>query len=260
MALVIFHHIPKTAGTSLRHTVLQNYARDRVLEHAEPLPEWARNYWPKWYHALSPPERERLECVIGHFAHFLVPVLLYAGVPFRQLTMLRDPVERCASFYYFCRECAVSDPDVGMGRIGRFILDRGLTLADIYRRFGGGSPDTSEDHVLLHMFFDGQVRSIVQPLVAPAFSFRPTAEERVALRIAEDILDKSYSVGVTEEYDKSLALYADTFGWKARSSVRLRVTASKQQAPPLSAETVELIREHNRLDVALHAKYLARFR
>ncbi len=42
--------------------------------------------------------------------------------------------------------------------------------------------------------------------------------------------------------------------------MRLNVTSSRKDAPPLPAETIELIRAHNPLDLALHAEALARFR
>jgi hypothetical protein len=146
-----------------------------------------------------------------------------------------------------------------MGRVGRFLLEQRLELADIYRTFGDGSPTSSDTHAMLMGFFDGQVRSILQPLSGATFAFHPTAEDRVALRIAKDLLERHYTVGVAEAYDASLALYAERFGWKATETVRLNVTSSRREAPPLPAETVALIRAHNPLDLELHADYAARF-
>ncbi len=102
--LLVFAHIRKTAGTSLRRVIAGNYshARYRHLyvsvpktdEHA-PLHDWYRELY---HERLTQKERARLVCIASHSANYLLPAL---DRPFRVITMLRDPVDRVLSRYYF---------------------------------------------------------------------------------------------------------------------------------------------------------------
>src|SRR5690349_20650120 len=91
---LIFLHIPKTAGISLRQVLINNTPGPafRIIHPISDVERLA---------ALPESERAALELVDGHLyygIHSLLPR------PCRYMTMLRDPVEQVLSLYSFIRE------------------------------------------------------------------------------------------------------------------------------------------------------------
>jgi hypothetical protein len=74
-------------------------------------------------------------------------------------------------------------------------------------------------------------------------------EER-ALDVAKENLAKSFSVvGLSERFEESLMLMAKTFGWKIPFYENRKVSKTRPQVDPTA---IEMIREHNRLDLELY--------
>jgi hypothetical protein len=108
--LIIFTHIPKTAGTSLRHILVQQYCKDAVFmfyddptvttKNADELLNEVRSYFQdlpevndQKFNGLV-----KLRAISGHKPfgiHNLLPV-----TNFHYITLLREPIERVISFYY----------------------------------------------------------------------------------------------------------------------------------------------------------------
>ncbi len=99
--LLLFHHIPKTAGTSLRNVINSNYA-DAAFElvpiDAEEVPDKLAAWYQDLWQSLGS-KRERLVCAAGHFAGFFLGVV--PDRPVSACTILRDPVDRVISRYFF---------------------------------------------------------------------------------------------------------------------------------------------------------------
>src|SRR5438105_3979031 len=94
MAALIFLHIAKTAGTTLNRIIDWQYAPRLVFtvdpHHIRPT--------ISHFHSLSEERRRRLQVVRGHLTYG-VHELLPQGATY--ITMLRDPVTRLLSSYYF---------------------------------------------------------------------------------------------------------------------------------------------------------------
>src|SRR5262249_2465051 len=75
------------------------------------------------------------------------------------------------------------------------------------------------------------------------------ADERL-LDMARENLTKSFSVvGISERFEESLMLMATTFDWEIPYYKNCKVSKARPQIDP---STMEMIRDHNRLDVELY--------
>lgn len=90
--MIVFSHIPKTAGTSLKYILRKNYGArhiDALKTKRSPFSEkdlrFAKNVFP------------HPEAITGH--NVVDPLTNFAGPDDQLITMLREPVSRCASHY-----------------------------------------------------------------------------------------------------------------------------------------------------------------
>ena len=258
--LVIFQHMPKTAGTSLRKAMLANYARDEsmLLYGADertggPPPRRPAEY-REWYRTLDPERRERMRLVASHSANCL---MRFVDRPFRVLSLLRDPVDRVASLYSFFKWQTTRDdrPQFEL-EVGDELVRRGWSLADIYLNLGGGGPSSSPLHQVFAEFFNGQARTVLKPWDeddALGYWMGQPDEAPDLKKRALDLLFRHYVVGVQERYEESLELFARSFGWEDLAVHRLNV----REPEPVDPETRELVAAHNEIDAELHAHFEA---
>ncbi|MBK5966109.1 hypothetical protein CCR95_18995 [Thiocystis minor] len=146
--LLISLHLPKTAGTSLRHVLEQRFQTGLLADYADrplitprPHREWQalRAAWHLQRTGLPPPVR----CVHGHFLPLKYRWLDSAPV---FATWLRDPVERLISHYHYWM--TATDPRAlpalqrrvveQQWSLERFCLSR--ELRDLYHQFLFGFP------------------------------------------------------------------------------------------------------------------------
>ena len=76
--------------------------------------------------------------------------------------------------------------------------------------------------------------------------------DRAALERAKENLQNHFVVGLTEEFDASLRLMSQRFGWNVKSYTKKNVTRSKARNDTLDTETLALLREANAFDIELY--------
>ncbi len=255
--VLLFHHIAKTAGTSLRKILQKNYKKKELLELYGPnraSVEWYQSY----YDSMPAKQKASVKCIAAHTAHYIIPVL---DRPFQVFTLLRDPLDRVISLFYFAKEIAYS----GQGRgaeLGREINRLGWNLEEIYSNLGGGYNNTSERHSLFDTFFDGQARVILAPhYPVQEMQYQASHMNRDRWREKElfTLLEEHYTVGVQAHYRDSIERFSQAFGWKRVFYEEKNKTKSRPRLEELSAEAADLIRSYNQLDMRIYDYYSQQF-
>ena len=95
--IYLFMHLPKTAGTSMRNLLAQNYSREQLVY---VYPE-RQGVWLDTIEQYGSDKLDGVRMMYGHF-HFGIHDLI-DGYPTKYITMLRDPVQRVISTFYHYR-------------------------------------------------------------------------------------------------------------------------------------------------------------
>lgn len=219
---VIFLHIGKTAGTTLRRILRRNFrsaeimvVRARGRPRTETLDDFGRR---------PEAERARPRLIMGHTVfglHELVPR------PSTYISMVRKPKSLVLSQYNFVLRTEGH-------RHHEEVTRRGMSLEDYI-----------ESGLSLEMD-NSQTRAIAGDLDTP---FGKCTEEMLE-RAKRNVEGHFAVVGITERFDESLVLLQRAFGWRRVNYVSANVAPGKRPEP--SARAVELIAEHNRLDDELY--------
>lgn len=225
--LLIFLHLPKTAGTTFRDILTRQYPA-RALYGFEAGDE---QHAAEIFAAMTPAKLARLRVISGHLpfgVHKLLPRKA------RYLTILRDPVERIVSQYFhvlrnhhhYCHE---------------EVTRRNLSLGDFVT--SGLTPET-----------DNAQARMLAGVEQPAFGQCTEA----LLDQAQANLRKHFRlVGLTEHFEQTVLLARAMLGWSKPPYFSVRnVGWNKERHIP--AEELEVVRAFNKLDLALYDSVRAR--
>jgi hypothetical protein len=221
---VVFIHIPKTAGMTLKSVVGRQH---RPGEFALLYEERIRQSIDAFL-AVPEGERARYRFVLGHVGYglheFLPQKVTYA-------TFLRDPIERIVSYFYY----VLRRPD-------HFLHDtaRKLGLKDFAR-----SDATAK-------LANGQTKYLA---ALDAQDATAATLECVKRHVAE----RFAVVGLTEQFDASLLLLRRVARWGIPWYDRENVTRDRPRLSEIPHDALEAIVEHNRLDLELYSWARERF-
>lgn len=281
-ALLIQHHVPKTAGTSVRLVTRANFKpselvgidwwtepfRGLLAREAARRPDGADRLeipaigWAtlietarRYYESL--PQRQRVRCFMGHLAGLLIPVV--DDRPVRAACMLRDPVDRVVSLIRWAELSATEKGEDrgGFGVTRRALRDRGWTLKDAYLELGGSGTLPAELSVPFGPLFNGQARHLLGGTADPRdlpFSAGQDGLGDSREKVFE-LLQRVYVVGTQDRFAQSLRLFADSFGWRHVFLPTERRGPGPGRGKEIDDETRALIRAHNSLDSELHAYF-----
>jgi hypothetical protein len=287
--LLIQHHIPKTAGTSIRQVTRANYKPSEVVgidwwtkpfsrlvsveasrvRQPDGTVDWesltvgrttmvdaARDYY------RSLPHRQRVRCFMGHLAGFLLPVV--NDRPVRAACMLRDPVDRVVSLIRWAEwSTAQRGDDRGeTSVVVQAMRSRGWTLKDVYHELGGSGALPTELSLPFGRLFNGQARHLLASASdSNDMPFTAGGEDLEAYRgRVLELLQERYVVGAQDRFLQSLRLFADSFGWRHVFVPKARRGPRPEHTERIDDETRALIRAHNTLDSELHAHFSDRLR
>jgi Sulfotransferase family len=213
--LIIFLHLPKTAGSTLRGIIGRQYGSRSIL----PLYE---SSFGEELAAIAPNQMDRLRVVMGHF-YFGAHISL--SKPSTYITVLRDPIDRVISRYYFARRSPKDE---------LYAAVREMSL----KEFAETCVDNDQTRLLAGKY-DGS-------------SFGTSSDDEM-LNIAKRNLAKYFAVvGITEEFDRSLILMKRILGWRNPFYIRRNVTRGRPRKDEFPQETLHVIQANNELDLELY--------
>jgi hypothetical protein len=174
-------------------------------------------------HVRKLPER-RLRNTRMFKGHMLFGLHEILPQPSTYITVLRDPVERVLSAFYFMRS---------------------YKLHPLYWKF-------RHENWTIEDFVQRSTRDNVQcKIIAGADYHAPCTGE--VLEMAIEHLNQYFGVvGLSERLEESLALMKLRFGWQLKSYASFNVTRSRPKKGDLSRTTLDLIAEKNSFDIALY--------
>jgi hypothetical protein len=219
---VVFLHVLKTAGTTLHRIIERQYRPEQTysvgLVEGESLAGLAE---------LSETRRAKIRMLRGHMGF---GVHRFLPGPSTYVTILRDPVERVISYYYFVLRTpdhyfhhALTSGDVGLKA---FIRDKMHVMAD-----------------------NAQTRTISGVWQKPGFG----ECTQQTLETAKRHLRQHFAiVGLTERFDETLLLLRRGFRWRNVFYTRHNVTSDRPRRDELSPSTLDALVEANRLDIELY--------
>ena len=222
MKTLIFFHINKTAGTTLRE----------ILRRKFPVDSKATVHDVDELLAIPKEERSNIQYLEGHFIFGLHE---YLSQPSTYITILRDPVSRVISEYYYLISM-LDDPRYAE-RIGK------NTTLEEYSKQG------------MWYSWNHQTASICG--IGKGFPppYGPVPLSAKDLGVAQENLRKHFMfVGLTERFDESLVLLKRTLGWKIKDIIYLKENVGRIRPPRdgISRETLKMIQQHNELDTELY--------
>jgi hypothetical protein len=227
---VIFLHIGKTGGITLRTILHRHFPSSQVLvvRTADREPSQLRlRREASLTHFASLPQstREEARLIEGHVIfglHEFVPR------PSNYITLLRDPVALIVSQFHFVARRP-------RHRLHREVASSGMTL-DAYVR-SGISLETD----------NSQTRALSGDTSTP---FGECSEEMLEVAKA-NVREHFPVVGLTERFDETLLLLRRTFGWSKLWYVQANV-ASRGERSPIAPDTLRWMEQQNRFDVELY--------
>lgn len=223
MDCLIFLHIPKTGGISLRERLLARIRPRPTFRILHPIDDHAK------LEAMPPQERTELGLVEGHMYHGVHTLLTQRCA---YITLLREPLERLHSWHrYVSRE--------RWHPFHKTITQGRLSLADcIDRRL------TTE--------MDNYMTRSLTSLEHAHVPFGAVTREMFEL--ASRNLEAAEFVGTTERLDAFYALLCHRLGW-AQSQIghlnRTRPASAAGKGPQADPRMSRIVRELNSLDYAL---------
>jgi len=225
---LIFLHIPKAAGTTLHSILESHYPPANTYSIYDPdLPAKEFAAWPR-------EKREPIRLLKGHVAFGLHEYLVGETT---YITVLRDPVERVKSHYYYAKRYPTH-------YLYKEITERNMSLKDYTTARLSDELD------------NGQVRMLAGIVSEKDVALGACSAK--LLKQAQQNIERHFAVtGLAERFDESLALMAIRLGWDWTPSYEsLNVAPEKGQ---VDADTREAIERANPFDCELYAWAKRRF-
>ena len=246
--VILFTHIQKTAGTTLGRLLKAKYGfwplgNFRNLNLALGLHNYhVEGDFPEKrvlaLQQLSDAEKRKVRLVQGHMGF---GIHRYFSQPYQYITVVRDPVHRVLSHY---NQLQQQDWFTYKNQIRSMSLERFIESYPV-----------------------DALRNLQVKMLAGIFNSKPgdmtpyqyTESDSDLLETAKKNLDDYYLVVFTERFDESVLLMKRKLGWRNSYYVRSNVTRVRKRKKDLDRATVELLRQHNSLDIQLYEYALKKF-
>lgn len=202
--IVFFIHMPKSGGSTMGQILQSQYEINEVLSyhHTEDLSKKK---------ALI--DCDSIKVVQGHYFFGLHK---YFHRPFSYFTILRDPIDRVVSLYYYLRSTEGKQ-------------------YDIYRQ------------MTLQQFVENKIEANIQTTYLAGEDGNGSL-----LKAVRNLTQMCDVVGTTEQFNETLYLLKQKYGWSDVFYERINVTKQRKKLEEISEETIEKIKSIHYKDVVLY--------
>lgn len=224
---LLFLHIQKTGGTSLRKAIEDKYGKHpRTKEIGFPQPQ--NGYWlARDLTAKETLEISAYKAIYGHFS-FGIHSLFPPPMEYCYVTLLREPVSRIVSLFYYIQHFY---PDPRNGK----------NLEEFM------SPSRDFQY---HNKDNGMTRALCG---YPAWITPFKGLKREHLLCAKENLRNYFSlVLLTERYDEGIELLSHAFQWQNPKKIEVNVTPKYPRVDEHSSTLIRQIKALNHLDMELY--------
>jgi len=198
----VFVHVPKSSGSTIRSILSRQYGVDQILYFEPDSSGWVGSQTPRQF-VNEAIEKRGIKLLTGHYP-FGVHLLTHK--PSRYFSMVRDPIDRALSDYYY----AFSYPH---HRFRERIVS-GQVSAEAYVTHKSYSPGGAQAAMIA-----GRART-----------------SGGLVKTALQTIEHSFiSVGITERFEESIMQFAKLLGWRPplfiqRNVTQLQEGVSKERA------------------------------
>lgn len=235
--VLIFLHIPKAAGTTLHKIIERQFGPEVTFS----LSGTDAPTSIKEFIGLSEAKRQHIKVLKGHMPYGLHR---YLCRPATYITMLRDPIDRIISHYYF----VLSSPG---HYLHTEVTSRNMSLTDFV--MSGISTELTNDQTRL---ISGVERINTRLLDGTERRTLRASQEIITAEILgiakKNLRDHFVAFGLSSRFDESLLLFKRLLGWRNIYYVRHNVTKNRPGKGQVSREVKELIAKKNEMDLELY--------
>lgn len=223
--VLLFMHIPKTAGTSLR----------KIIEHQVPKEKRHFIYNVKdKFDFINFKNKNNLQFIFGHF-NYADRIDTYLNRDYKFVTFMRDPVEQVISHYYHF----YNSPD-----------STNPNRANIIK---------PEHLVSLDKFINAPIANNLQiKYISGILNNKLKIYPKKTLELAKYHIDHYFDfIGITEYYDDSIKYLCNRYGLD--SEIKMLNVGERPKAKDISNKLIEKIKKRNQLDIKLYNYVLEKF-
>lgn len=254
---ILFMHIPKTAGTSIRNMIEKNFSKDERLYIYEES-RWKTPYDIK---KMDHDTKKNIKIVYGHF---LFGIHKYFDEPTKYMTIIREPVDRILSAYYHFKTIPAHKKI--MLKIFNWGANLPISLPKLLQQ-------RHSKQLKNHYFVVNNKLSVVEFVKCGRFGVDNTMVRRISNipvgygKITQEIYEtaiyniENYFVDVLlmEDMKQSVARLASIIG-STDLSMRMDNVNKKRERTGLDGNTLSFLKETNKYDLMLYDYCYHRFK
>lgn len=215
--------MPKAGGTTFNDVLKRQYNKDSIYE----IDGYDQDASFDKLINLPDSEKEKINCVIGHQRY---GAHSHMTKKFEYITILRDPVQRVLSDYYYMKLMSKGD-------ISNYINSKHFTFEEYLN--SNILPNISNFQCRL-------ISGVKEPLMG--MNLKPVPES--CLEKAKRNLNNFLYVGLIENFDENLIILRELLGWENIYYEKKRVNTLKPKE--YEEKIIQMIREKNKLDIELY--------
>lgn len=215
---VIFLHIPKTGGLTFTQIASQNYERKFIYEFRGNIEEAIHKF-----KQLPPRKLKKIKFLTGHFSFGIHE---YLPNPAIYITLLREPIERVISSYFYVRSTPTHP---------------------LYQKLI--ETHSFEEFLEIHNWFNN--RQVIMLSGETKIANEECSTEM--LNKAKSNLEKNFQIfGMTEKFDCFPILCHQYLGWQSIFYQKVNVTNKRLLKEEVSQKALTTIEKKNALDIELY--------